>query len=328
MITKDKIRNIKKLIKQNQNIILFHHVNPDGDCMASSFGLAEALRNKYPNKNIKVVADIEDYTPHLRYMDEYVNWDKTITKPEHNDYLAIISDTSVEARVRFYDNFKENIKSTIVYDHHQNDLSLNNVNVFWKEPTYPAAALMTFELLTKLKIKINNKAALIINHGILTDTEMYRLAPGNEKAISISAKLNKIIGVEEQTKLYSKMFEKTKDDIAFEAWVFSNYKTKKDKVAYICITKEIINKFNLKPDQAAKVELLQGIKGIESWLFFIEYPEFIRVEFRSNNIWINKIATEFGGGGHKLRAGCKLQSMTKHKDVVKRVLKEVEFEGY
>ncbi len=324
MITNTQTKKIKELIETNQNIILFHHVNPDGDCMASSFGLAEALRDKYPNKNIKVVADIKDYTPHLRYMDEYINWEKTIKEPEYNDYLAIISDTSVEARVRFYENFKDNIKSTIVYDHHQNELSLDNVNVFWKESNYPAAALMTYELLNSLKIEISPKAALIINHGILTDTEMYRLAPGNGKAISISAKLNDIIGVEEQTKLYSKMFEKTEDEIKYEAWVFSNFKIVENKVAYIKVTKDIIDKFNLEPDQAAKVELLQGIKGIEAWLFFTEYPNFIRTEFRSNNIWINKIAAEFGGGGHKLRAGCKLNSMEEYKSVVERVVEETK----
>ncbi len=322
MINKKQVKNIKKLIKKNQNIVLFHHINPDGDCIASSFGLAKALRIKYPNKNIKVVADKNDYLPHLEYMNEYINWDKTIIKPENNDYLAIISDTSVESRVNFYNNFKNKIKSIIVYDHHQNNLLIKNVDVFWKESNYPASAIMTYELIKKLKIKLNWNIALIINHGILTDTNMYKLIPGDYKTIDISSKLNKIIGIEKQKKLYSKMFEKSQNEVNFIGWVFSNIKIEDDKIAYVLITKEIIKKFNLKPNQTTKVELLSNIKGIETWLFFIEYDDYTRVEFRSNNIEVDKIASEFGGGGHKHRSGCKLKNINEYQKIINRLLKE------
>ncbi len=328
MIDKKQVIKISELITKNQNIVIFHHVNPDGDCIATSFGLAEALRKKYPTKNIKVVANIEDFTPHLRYMDEYIDWKNTITKPKHNDYLAIIGDTSVESRVRFFEEFKEKIKETIVYDHHQNNLTINNVDVFWKESSYPAAALMTYELLNELNIEIDTKVAIIINHGILTDTDFFKLAPGDEKAISISANLNGIIGKEKQTKFYNLMLERTKNEIDFEAWVLSNIKIKKNKVAYVCIPKEIIEKFNFKPDQAARVEMLDGIRNIESWLFFIQYPDFVRVEFRSKNIFVNEVATEFGGGGHKFRSGCKLVDMKDHHKVVERIYEVIEEQGY
>ena len=48
---KTKILNeIKDLINNHENIILFHHINPDGDTIATSFGFAEVLKENFPNK--------------------------------------------------------------------------------------------------------------------------------------------------------------------------------------------------------------------------------------------------------------------------------------
>lgn len=321
MLKKEQAIRIKKLIEENQNILLFHHLNPDGDCMASSFGFAKALMNIYPNKNIKVVADIEDYTPHLRYMDEYIDWDNTITKPEYDDYLAIIGDTSALHRVRFYETFKNSIKNTIVIDHHENDLSIQNVNEFWKEADYPASALMIFELMREMELEISKEASLIIAHGILTDTRSFMMANGKEIVFTYFNELMKIFGEEEYNKLVNKMLIRTENDIKFQSWVYSSY-IKEDNVAYLTITKEDLDKFNFKPSQGARVDLLMGIEGIDYWMFFIQYEDHVRVEFRSNSEArrVDLAAKHFGGGGHKQRSGCKLDSMNEHKIVVKYII--------
>lgn len=328
MITIEQSKNIIKLIEENENIILFHHTNPDGDCMATSFGLAQVLRDNYPNKNIKVVADINDYTPYLRYMDDYIDWGLTITVPEHEDYLAIIGDVSGKDRVRFYDDFKSSIKKTICYDHHENELTIENVDVFWSQPKYPAAGIMAFEMVESMGLNVSPLAALIINHGIITDTGWYKFAPGDVNTFKTSAKLNEIIGQDLQKELYSKMGQRTIQDIKFQGWVLENFKTLEDKVAYICINEEDLNRFNYKPEQGAKVHLLGGIEGIESWLFFIQYPNNVRVEFRSKNIHVDEIASEFGGGGHNNASGCSLDNMSKYEDVINRVLEVVKNNGY
>ncbi len=322
MLNKEQATSIKELIESNDNIIFFHHVNPDGDCMASTFGFAKALMNNYPNKNIKVVADVEDYTPHLRYMDKYIDWDNTITKPEHDDYLAIISDTSALHRVRFYEEFKDNINKTIVIDHHENGLSIPNVNEFWKEPDYPASALMIFELMREMELPISSEPAIVIAHGILTDTRSFMMANGKDIVFEYFASLMNIFGEDKYNELVSAMLTKTEQDIKFQSWVYGSY-IKEDNVAYLTITKEDLDRFNYKPSQGAKVDLLMGIEGIEYWMFFIQYEDHVRVEFRSSSEEkrVDLAATHFGGGGHKQRSGCQLQSMEQHKDVVEYIIK-------
>ncbi len=328
MIEKDQALRIKQLIKENENIILFHHTSPDGDCMATSFGLGMALMKKYPNKNIKVVADIEEYTPHLRYMDEFINWEKTITSPEHDDYLAIIGDVSGENRVRLFQEFKDSIKQTIVFDHHENENTIPNTTEFWSQPKYPAAGLMAYELLKAMEIEIDADAALVINHGILTDTGFYGFAPGDSYLLRASAELNDIVDNAKQKRLYELMKALTINEIKFKGFVLENFKLVEDKVAYLCITKEDLDRFGFIPNQAARVNYIGNIKGVESWLFFIQYEDNVRVEFRSRNIFVNEIAVEFGGGGHNHASGCLLQEMSEHTKVVERVLAVVKEQGY
>lgn len=324
MIKQTQVKKFKKYIEDNENIILFHHVNPDGDCMATSFGLAQVLRDNYPKKNIKVAANIKDWTPHLRYMDDYIEWDRTTTRPEHNDYLAIIGDVSGMNRVAYFDNFKDSIKTTIVYDHHENELDIPNVDLFWSQPKYPAAGMMTYELSIAMELKLKWKSSLIINHGIITDTNSFMFSPGNKMTFDYSGELNKIIGEKRQRELLTKMNQRSLNDIKFQGWILENFKIYKKNVAYICITNDDLKRFKYKPDQASQVNLLSGIKDIESWVFFIQYDENVRVEFRSRNIFVNEIAEEFGGGGHQNASGCRLTKMSEYKKVIQRVNEVVE----
>ncbi len=328
MITKEQAQNVRTLVESYENIIVFHHTNPDGDCMATSFGLASVLQKEYPTKNIKVAADIEDFTPHLRYMDKHLNWDATTTTPEHDDYLAIIGDVSGVDRVAHYSNFEGHIKDTFVYDHHENKLTVPNTTEFWSQPKYPAAALMAYELCIAAEWNIDANSALIINHGILTDTGFYRFAPGDDYVLTVSAKLNKIIGVEQQKDLYVAMSAQTMNEIKFKGHVLDNFELLEGKVAYMCITQEILDTYGFKPPQAARVGFLGGIEGVEAWLFFIQYDGYVRVEFRSSNIFVDEIATEFGGGGHNHASGTKIDTMEEHVKVVNRVLEVVKENGF
>ncbi len=323
MLNKDQANRIKKLIEENERIVFFHHINPDGDCMASTFGFAKALMDVYPSKDIKVVADKIHYTPHLTYMDKYIDWDNTIVEPEHDGYLAIVGDVSEQRRVALFDKFKDSANKLIVFDHHENKLNFETeVSEFWSEPDYPASALMTYELLNEMNIEISVEASIVIAHGILTDTRRFMMSNGNENVYLHFNSLVRIMGENNHNDLIDSLMLRTEDDIKFESWVYSSY-IKNDDLAYLVIDNECLDKFNYKSAQAAKVDLLMGIDGINYWVFFIQYDDHVRVEFRSNSEErrVDLFANQFNGGGHKQRAGCRLDAMSHHNDVIEYILK-------
>ena len=44
-------------IEQYDSIVIFGHLNPDGDCYGSQIALRNILRNEYPQKQIYCVGD-------------------------------------------------------------------------------------------------------------------------------------------------------------------------------------------------------------------------------------------------------------------------------
>lgn len=44
-------------IEKYQNIIILHHIKPDGDCLGSQFELAELIKTNYPNKKVYCIGN-------------------------------------------------------------------------------------------------------------------------------------------------------------------------------------------------------------------------------------------------------------------------------
>ncbi len=319
MIDKNKIIEIKRLIEANDKILLFHHVNPDGDCMGTSFGFARLLKDNYPNKEIKVVSDIEQWTPSLRYMDGYLTigeW--LIDKPQDDNYLAIIGDVCFTPRTYNFEAFQSSVKDIVIIDHHENDVNIDGVNVTVKEPTYPSASLMVAEIAFELNLHISKDTAILLAHGILTDTELFSGA--DVITFKVFSKLLDIIGKSDYRNLIGLIKNRTQTQVKFQSFVLENF-NKEDDIAYMIVNQEMIDNFGSTPSELTKISLLDDIEGINYWAFFVQYPDYVRMELRSNSEdrRVDLIAKNFGGGGHKQRSGASLKDMSVPEKVIKYI---------
>lgn len=43
---------IDKLLSSFENIVIFHHIRPDGDCLGAQFGLKHLIEDNYENKKV------------------------------------------------------------------------------------------------------------------------------------------------------------------------------------------------------------------------------------------------------------------------------------
>ena len=48
-------KELIKKIKKYDSIVIFGHLNPDGDCYGSEVGLKEAIKATFPKKNVYAV---------------------------------------------------------------------------------------------------------------------------------------------------------------------------------------------------------------------------------------------------------------------------------
>lgn len=303
-------------IKANDKIILARHFRPDGDAIGSTLGLSKILKLTFPEKDIRVVnKDFSDYVAFLGTEDE---------KPENlSDYLCIVIDTATDDRISDPDVL--NCKKIIKIDHHVDIKPYGDI--YWVEEDSPSASEMVarFWFEYKDQLKIDKEAATCLFTGMVTDTGRFKYGKINSKTMNIAgALLDFDIDTE---KLYAQLELEDFNFYKFQSYVFDKMQITENGVAYLYVDQAMQDKFNLTREQASEsVSFMNSIKGSLIWLAFIDNPDkTIRVRLRSRFLPINKLAEQYGGGGHENASGATVHNLEEIKELVDKadnILKE------
>ena len=295
---KKEIKDIFKLIKKYDTITIFGHINPDGDCFGSSLALRDILRLSFPNKKIYSLAgNLPQFNKRLGKPDEV---EDEIVK----NSLAILVDVSETERVS--DQRVTSAKQIIKIDHHIESKPFYGIK--WVDEDSIACCQMIAEFALTCKLKMNKLIAEYLYLGICTDSGRFRYAPTNSKTHRIVAELLDI-GVETNS-LFQILYLSDEQFVKYQALLVSKFKRTKNNVVYCFADVCDYEQFGLKFEQISKnVNVIGNIRGCPIWVLFTRSPEnFIRVEFRSVSINVQKIAKKYGGGGHLHAAGARLEN--------------------
>lgn len=296
---------IKTRILAYDKIIIHGHIRPDGDCIGSQLGLRNALRLNFPNKEIYAVGPMSEFVSFLGQLDD-------IPDDKYNDALVICVDCANSERLADQ-RFKLG-KEIIKIDHHIPVDNYGDLELVLDEK--PACAQIIFELLEAFNMQINYDVAVPLYTGIVTDTGRFRFDSVTSETFIVAAKLLKY-GVN-LAKIDNCLSTESLDVIKFKGYVLSHFKMTKEGFAYIKITKEVVEKYNISYEDAAnQVNLLSTIPNYPVWALIIEYPNEIRIRLRSKGPDVDKLANCYGGGGHAKASGCKLETWSDLKKFVK-----------
>ena len=293
------IKEIFKLIKKYDTITIFGHVNPDGDCYGSSLALRELIRLNFPKKKVfSLAGTLPQLEERLTKQDS--NVDDSVIK----ESLAILVDVSETERVS--DPRVVTAKQIIKIDHHIENKPFYGIK--WLDEGSIAACQMIAEMAFALKWKMNKLIAELLYLGICTDSGRFRYAPTNAKTHKIIAKLLEL-GVETDS-IFKILYLSDEAYVKYQALLVSKFKRTKHNVVYCFADVPDYDQFGLKFDQISKnVNVIGNIRGCPIWVLFTRSPEnYIRVEFRSHRINVQKVAAKYGGGGHLHAAGARLEN--------------------
>lgn len=292
------INKILTKIKEYDKIAIYGHIRPDGDCYGSQFGLADIIKESFPEKEVKVVGAVSDYV-------SFVGTPDIVSDDFTKRALSIVVDTATSSRVsdQRYANGFEIIK----IDHH---IPVDQYgDLIWVDTNFPACSQMISYFYYKFKdqLKMSPKGAMALYTGIVTDTGRFRYRGVSSQThqlagllIGLGAKADEIDNNLSQTSL---------EELYLKGEVLSNFVTTKGGFIYYKMTRETIERFKISDEDAAnQVNLLAGIKGYPIWALIIEYPGEIRVRLRSSGIVISDIASKYQGGGHAQAAGATLKN--------------------
>lgn len=281
-------------IEQSDSIVIFGHLNPDGDCYGSQIALRAILKNKYPNKNVFAAGTgLPNFYYLLGQMDE-------VSLETIQNSLAIILDCNDLNRVE--DKRVFSAKDFAKIDHH--------INLFtFKEgpEVIDASSTSTSELIylfaSENQFAIPKVAAEALYLGMFTDTSRFQYSNNYVQMFDILKGLINL-GVE-PTKLTAILNTTTLFALKLKSFIFKRYRRDKAGILYVFCTKEERERLGATSAQiVGNTNLLSNVKKYPVWFIACETDNgCIQCEMRTNLINVQEICASFGGGGHKYAAG-------------------------
>ena len=298
---------ILEKIKKYQKIIIHRHQRPDPDAIGSQTGLAEILKVSFPTKEIFMVGKKIPGFAWIGEMDE-------IDNEVFDDALVIVTDTANAPRIddRRFDQGDMLIK----IDHHPNDEPYGDIMLVKTEASSCSEIIYDFYHHFKDELTLPQNAAHALLAGIIGDTGRYLYPATTAHTMKVAAALMELGA--DNSKIGQQENEMPLSVARLSAYVYENLEIMSHGAAYLILTTEILDKFDLKDSGTSGIVPLPGqISDVVSWAIFVQQDDkSYRVRLRSKGEPINEIAKLHDGGGHPLASGAKAKDDEEVKEII------------
>lgn len=298
---------ILEKIKKYQKIIIHRHQRPDPDAIGSQTGLAEILKVSFPTKEIFMVGKKIPGFAWIGEMDE-------IDNEVFDDALVIVTDTANAPRIddRRFDQGDMLIK----IDHHPNDEPYGDIMLVKTEASSCSEIIYDFYHHFKDELTLPQNAAHALLAGIIGDTGRYLYPATTAHTMKVAAALMELGA--DNSKIGQQENEMPLPVARLSAYVYENLEIMSHGAAYLILTTEILDKFDLKDSGTSGIVPLPGqISDVVSWAIFVQQDDkSYRVRLRSKGEPINEIAKLHDGGGHPLASGAKAKDDEEVKEII------------
>lgn len=307
-------KNILDEIKKAEKIIIHRHIHPDPDALGSQCGLAEIIKESFPEKSVKTAG--ED-SPRLSFL-------VTMDPPEDEEYenaLVIVVDTANEPRIS--DPRFNKGKTIIKIDHHPKDDEYASIEWNNTKASSCSEMITDFWLAFPNELKMNDKAARLLYGGIVGDTNRFLYDATTPHTMRVAAQL--MTYDFSSTDLNNELNSTPPNVAKLKGHVLESTEVDEETgFAQVMLTQEKIKEYGVREneDTSAVVSLPSQIEGSLLWAIFVEQREGgYRVHLRSKGPFINEIAKAHGGGGHPLASGTNAKDQTEIESIVSEMKK-------
>ncbi|MBO0473499.1 DHH family protein [Enterococcus sp. DIV0840] len=290
----DVVTEILKKIKAYQTIIIHRHQRPDPDAIGSQVGLAEILRESYPEKKIYQAGGPVEGLEFLAEMDE-------VSDEAYQNALVIVTDTANSPRIS---DDRYNLGAELIkIDHHPNDDPYGDL--VWVNPKASSCSeiIADFYHLNQEELIMNNNAARLLYAGIIGDTGRFLYPSTTPHTLEVAAEL---MAYDFNTAELNRELEQIPMNVAkLAGYVYQNIEVDGHGAAKVILPQTLLDEYGIVDSETASIVSLPGvIDEVLAWGIFVEQPEgYYRVRLRSKGPVINELAKKHHGGGHPLASG-------------------------
>ena len=290
-----------EFLRNQDNLLICGHEQPDGDCLGSMTGVYLAFDG--PKKNWRMV--LPDKVP--QNLEFFPGLEQAVTPDTIDIPVEAVLMLDGRGLHRTGQWLAPYLQGRRVYcvDHHMGDSFDGDHLVL--EPEASATAEIIAAIVEEAGIEFTPEVATCLYGGIVADTGCFRFLNTTRRSFTQAAKMLPLIDPEE---IRICLFEDcTIANLRMKGYCCENLHMELDgRICYTVLDKATMARCGGGlEDTHGIVNFTLMPHGVQLGIFFEEHDEYVKVSFRSRKGFsVNELAHNLGGGGHELAAGCRV----------------------
>ena len=293
-------------IREYDNIVIARHIGPDPDALCSQLALRDSIKLTFPNKNVIAIGAGSAKFLNIGKLDKFEKFEEA---------LLIVCDTPDRKRIDSAnpDDYDYSIK----IDHHPFMEKICDLEFI--DDTKTSVCELIMGLIDNTDLLCDSNISELLYMGLVSDSNRFLFNSCTNETFSLVSKYLKDYPFD-LSKAYEKLYIRPINEVRLEGYISSNMIVTENKLGYIVISDELINKLGV--DSASAGNMINNFNYIKEVLVWATITEDIknnqfRVSIRSRGPYINKVAEKHSGGGHKLASGVKVRTLDEAMEIVK-----------
>ena len=292
------IQTIADKLFSAKKVVLFPHINPDGDSTGSCTALSLALRGA----GVECYVCAGEYPKYLKHINnETFTGDLELASGAD---IAVAVDCSAENRLDSRLEAYQSGKMQMCIDHHMNKDGFGEL--YYIDEDAAAVSEVVFKIIKASGAVITRDIANALYTGIVTDTGGFRYSNTTAESHRLAAELFEI-GVD-HTEIIVNLYNNKSliklrcENMAIDKMMF--FAEGRGVISYL--TSGEMAAINAHPEHADEIiDRLRDIDGVEMAAYLEERENGIKVSMRAKTTSsVVEICKRNGGGGHAKAAGC------------------------
>lgn len=310
-------------IDRASSIVICAHTDPDGDALGSGLGLAQVIRNHWPEKQVtNLLADPSPVPRLYQFLpgaDSFVSAEDYEGDPD----LFISVDLPVPARLNKGEAVLARSKSSISIDHHPSEAPFGDVSL--TRTSAAATGVIIAELAIYLGDVMTKDLANCLYCAIVTDTGRFQYQNADAEAFAVTGAL--VDSGASPSYVSLNVYQSFRlEYLHLESIIMGRIVTfDKGRISYSYATCDDLVRTGAQPDECdGLIDVVRSVAGSEVSLFLKGLQEgTVRGNLRAKGSCdVSKVARVMGGGGHVAAAG--FTAAGGIDDVLERVLPMLE----
>ena len=303
----------RSIIQHGQRFILTTHVNPDGDGLGCEIALARFLQAQGKQTTILNHSATPSYYLYLDQRAEIHQFQASQHQQaiQEADVIIVLDTNTPDRLVSLKSHVLASKAKKVCIDHHLDKSDFADLYIL--DESSAATGEILYRLLEFLGgSRFDGETATALYTALMTDTGSFRFpktTPDNHRQVAHLLECGA-----NPAAIYQNVYEQgSAGRLQLLGNVLSTLEVVHDgKVACITVTKRMLEDTGTsEPDTDNMVNYTLTIRGVQIGLMLTELSDGVKISFRSKGeIWINKLAKEFGGNGHQNAAGARVHDTT------------------